>query len=50
MTYKKKYILYYLGHKEWIFGFLLCITMYRDGFRVNNVKYLQEVRTQTRHI
>lgn len=27
-------------------GFLRCITIYRDSFRVNNVKYFQEVRTQ----
>lgn len=29
-----------------MFGFLHCITMYGDGFRVNDVKYLQAVRTQ----
>lgn len=46
MRYKKKYISYHLGQKEWMLGFLHCITMYMDGFRVNNVKYFQEVRTQ----
>lgn len=41
VRYNQRQISDYLRQKEWIFGYLHWITTYNNGFRVNNVKYLQ---------